>query len=62
MELNSVPMFALMDAERVKSELGGSNARTEVVMQRRTEVERGGIRGRGEKDGRFTVTPNPSIN
>lgn len=40
MELNSVPMFALMDAERVKSELGGSNARTEVVMQDRSRKRR----------------------
>lgn len=38
--------------------LGG----TEMVMQRGTEVERGGVRGCSEKEGRFTVTPNPSIN
>lgn len=34
----------------------------EVVMQRGTEVERGGIRRCSEREGRFTVTPNPSVN
>lgn len=47
--------------------LAGGNVTTgrkrrKVVVQRGTEVERGGIRGGNERMKRFTVSSNPSIN